>query len=100
MHVDAAWGGLELLLDEFGPLLSGIDKADSLTWDAHKISPVPMGAGMFFARSQPDAARAFGVEASHFEKAQGGIIPRITGTAIVTGRVSRAQLREWQLPVL
>ncbi len=28
MHVDAAWGGLALLLDEFRPLLSGIDKAD------------------------------------------------------------------------
>jgi glutamate/tyrosine decarboxylase-like PLP-dependent enzyme len=74
LHVDAAWGGLALLLDEFRPLLSGIDKADSVTWDAHKIFPIPMGAGMFFARSQNEAAQAFGVEADYLPASRQGTV--------------------------
>jgi glutamate/tyrosine decarboxylase-like PLP-dependent enzyme len=62
------------LQDEFRPLLSGIDKADSVTWDAHKIFPVPLWAGMFFARSQTDPARAFGVDAGYLPASQQGTV--------------------------
>ncbi len=74
LHVDAAWGGLALLLDEFRALLSGIDKADSVTWDAHKMFPIPMGAGMFFTHSKKDAAKAFGVEAGYLPASRQGTL--------------------------
>ena len=45
-HVDAAWGGPTLFSRTHGPLLSGIERADSVTVDAHKQMYVPMGAGM------------------------------------------------------
>jgi len=45
-HVDAAWGGATLLSDNQRPLLKGIERADSITIDAHKQMYVPMGAGM------------------------------------------------------
>ncbi|GGD59207.1 pyridoxal-dependent aspartate 1-decarboxylase PanP [Lacimicrobium alkaliphilum] len=45
-HVDAAWGGATLFSTRHGSLLSGIEKADSVTLDAHKQMYVPMGAGM------------------------------------------------------
>lgn len=45
-HVDAAWGGATLLSDEYRGLLRGIERADSVTVDAHKQFYVPMGAGM------------------------------------------------------
>ena len=45
-HVDAAWGGPTLFSDRHRPLLSGIERADSVTIDAHKQLYVPMGAGM------------------------------------------------------
>ncbi|ALS97228.1 pyridoxal-dependent aspartate 1-decarboxylase PanP [Lacimicrobium alkaliphilum] len=45
-HVDAAWGGATLFSERHAPLLSGIEKADSVTLDAHKQMYVPMGAGM------------------------------------------------------
>lgn len=45
-HVDAAWGGPTLFSASHRHLLSGIERADSVTIDAHKQLYVPMGAGM------------------------------------------------------
>jgi len=45
-HVDAAWGGPTLFSDRHRHLLNGIERADSVTIDAHKQLYVPMGAGM------------------------------------------------------
>jgi glutamate decarboxylase len=45
-HVDAAWGGPTLFSDRYRFLLNGIERADSVTIDAHKQLYVPMGAGM------------------------------------------------------
>ncbi len=46
LHVDAAWGGPTLFSRKYGKLLKGIERADSVTFDAHKQLYVPMGAGM------------------------------------------------------
>ncbi|MCF6179173.1 MAG: putative pyridoxal-dependent aspartate 1-decarboxylase, partial [Geopsychrobacter sp.] len=45
-HVDAAWGGPTLFSEDYCHLLKGIERADSVTLDAHKQLYVPMGAGM------------------------------------------------------
>ena len=45
-HVDAAWGGPTLFSSRYRHLLDGIERADSVTIDAHKQLYVPMGAGM------------------------------------------------------
>ncbi len=45
-HVDAAWGGPTLFSSRHRQLLDGIERADSVTIDAHKQLYVPMGAGM------------------------------------------------------
>ncbi|WP_250656706.1 pyridoxal-dependent aspartate 1-decarboxylase PanP [Alkalimarinus coralli] len=45
-HVDAAWGGPTLFSRHNKHLLKGIEKADSVTIDAHKQLYVPMGAGL------------------------------------------------------
>ena len=45
-HVDAAWGGPTLLSNTHKHILKGIERADSVTIDAHKQLYVPQGAGM------------------------------------------------------
>ncbi|MFT5722125.1 MAG: glutamate decarboxylase [Motiliproteus sp.] len=45
-HVDAAWGGPTLFSERYRGRLQGIERADSVTLDAHKQLYVPMGAGL------------------------------------------------------
>ncbi|GGG54636.1 2,4-diaminobutyrate decarboxylase [Pseudohongiella nitratireducens] len=45
-HVDSAWGGPTLFSSTHRHLLKGIERADSVTLDAHKQLYVPMGAGI------------------------------------------------------
>jgi glutamate/tyrosine decarboxylase-like PLP-dependent enzyme len=56
-HADGAWGGAAALSDRLRPALAGIERADSITCDAHKWISVPVGAGMVFCR-HPGAVRA------------------------------------------
>jgi glutamate decarboxylase len=47
-HVDAAWGGPTLMSEKYGPLLRGIELADSVTIDGHKQFYMPMTCGMVY----------------------------------------------------
>ncbi|MGD9158261.1 MAG: aminotransferase class V-fold PLP-dependent enzyme [Desulfobacteraceae bacterium] len=53
-HVDAAWGGPALLVNEYRPLFRGIEKADSVTFDSHKLLYCPMSMGLALFRSEKD----------------------------------------------
>ncbi|PSW03750.1 pyridoxal-dependent aspartate 1-decarboxylase PanP [Photobacterium lipolyticum] len=55
-HVDAAWGGATLMSNKYRPLLKGIERADSVTIDAHKQLYVPMGAGMVIFKNPASVA--------------------------------------------
>lgn len=57
LHADAAWGGAAVLVPELRPFLAGIERADSITFDAHKWLSVPMAAGMYLTR-HPDILEA------------------------------------------
>lgn len=61
LHADAAWGGAIALAPERAWVLDGIDRADSITFDAHKWLSAPMGAGMFFTRHPDILTRTFAV---------------------------------------
>ncbi|RUO38029.1 putative pyridoxal-dependent aspartate 1-decarboxylase [Pseudidiomarina aestuarii] len=56
-HVDAAWGGATLMSSTHRHLLAGVERADTVTIDAHKQMYVPMGAGMVLFRD-PSMVRA------------------------------------------
>ncbi|MBF0245141.1 MAG: putative pyridoxal-dependent aspartate 1-decarboxylase [Planctomycetes bacterium] len=63
-HVDAAWAGAFLMSDRYRHLLSGIEKADSVSMDGHKQFYVPMGSGMIFFKD-PGAADLIAHEANY-----------------------------------
>ncbi|MFB7946086.1 pyridoxal phosphate-dependent decarboxylase family protein [Kitasatospora phosalacinea] len=50
LHVDAAYGGGALFSERLAPLLDGIDRADSVSLDWHKLGWQPAAAGVFLAR--------------------------------------------------
>ena len=64
-HVDAAWGGALIASDDRRDALDGMERAHSITIDAHKWFATTMGAGMFLT-SRPDVpAQVFRVTASY-----------------------------------
>jgi glutamate/tyrosine decarboxylase-like PLP-dependent enzyme len=67
-HVDAAWGGAAVLVPELRPVLTGIEDADSITFDPHKYLSMPMGNGMFLTRHRDILSRIFSVNTSYMPK--------------------------------
>ncbi len=68
LHVDAAWGGAATVLPELRPALAGIERAASITFDAHKWLSVPMAAGMFLTRHPGVLERTFRVAAGYMPR--------------------------------
>jgi glutamate/tyrosine decarboxylase-like PLP-dependent enzyme len=50
-HVDAAYGGFFLLVDELRSKFKGIEKADSIVMDPHKSLFMPYGSGVILVRN-------------------------------------------------
>ena len=53
-HVDAAWGGSVLIIDDLRYLFNGIQEADSVTVDAHKLLYSPVSMGMVLFKNETD----------------------------------------------
>jgi len=53
-HVDAAWGGSALIVDEYRPMFQGIESADSVSLDVHKLLYCPMAMGIVVFRNEKD----------------------------------------------
>jgi L-2,4-diaminobutyrate decarboxylase len=65
LHVDGAHGASMLLSDKHRRKMGGIEKADSLVWDAHKMMFVPAPCTMLFYRDGKAALEAFREKASY-----------------------------------
>lgn len=65
MHVDAAHGGGALVSDRLRHRLAGIDQADSVVWDAHKMMCTPTVCAGVLVRDHRHLDHAFEQEASY-----------------------------------
>jgi glutamate/tyrosine decarboxylase-like PLP-dependent enzyme len=65
LHADAAWGGGAALAPELRGHLGPIERADSITFDAHKWMSVPMGAGVFLTRHREAPERTFSIRTDY-----------------------------------
>ena len=73
LHVDAAHGGSLLLSDAYRPRLKGIERAHSITWDAHKMMFVPSLCTFLLYRDKADSYRPFQQDAPYiFAQIQDG----------------------------
>ncbi|MGC5568630.1 pyridoxal phosphate-dependent decarboxylase family protein [Streptomyces sp. FR-108] len=70
LHVDGAHGASLLVSDELRHKLRGIDRVDSLAWDAHKMMFVPAPCTMLFYRDRRHSREAFRQTASYVFDAQ------------------------------
>ena len=59
LHVDAAHGGAALLSTRHRHLVAGLERADSLTWDAHKMLFVPALCAFLFYKNKRHSFEAF-----------------------------------------
>jgi glutamate/tyrosine decarboxylase-like PLP-dependent enzyme len=72
-HVDAAWGGAAVLVPELRPLMAGIERADSITFDAHKFLSVPMSASMILTRHRDILERTFRIQTGYMPREAAGM---------------------------
>ena len=74
-HVDAAYGGAAGLSRDFPGILTGIERADSVTVDAHKWFFVPFVAGGILFRDRAFAEDAFQNAAGYLPTSRAAEIP-------------------------
>ena len=74
LHVDAAHGGAACLSPHYRHLIEGLHRADSVTWDAHKMLFVPALCAFVFYRKAAHAFEAFRQDAPYlFDPAAPGL---------------------------
>lgn len=77
-HVDAAWGGALIASPKLKAALAGIERADSVTIDAHKWFATTMGAGIFLCRAPEIQAEVFRVSADYMPSNDSARDPYVT----------------------
>ena len=74
-HIDAAWGGAALASNRLRPVLAGIERADSITIDAHKWFATTMGCAIFITRHGHLLSEAFHASTSFMPSSVSGVDP-------------------------
>ncbi len=73
LHVDAAYGGFAVLDERGKALLAGMERADSITLDAHKWLFQPFEAGCLLLRDLRHLERAFSVNPDYMQDTRLGM---------------------------
>jgi glutamate/tyrosine decarboxylase-like PLP-dependent enzyme len=76
-HVDAAWGGGLIASERLRHRLAGLERADSVTIDAHKWLATTMGCGMFLTRRGALLSSAFHASTSFMPSSVSELDPYI-----------------------
>jgi glutamate/tyrosine decarboxylase-like PLP-dependent enzyme len=75
LHIDAAWGGAALASNRLRGLLDGIERADSITIDAHKWLATTMGCAIFISRRADLLSEAFHASTSFMPSSLSAVDP-------------------------
>jgi glutamate/tyrosine decarboxylase-like PLP-dependent enzyme len=75
LHIDAAWGGAALASNRLRGVLDGIERADSITIDAHKWLATTMGCAIFITMRGDLLSEAFHASTSFMPSSISGVDP-------------------------
>ena len=78
LHVDGAYGLPAATTPSAGHLFAGLDRADSVTLDAHKWLYLPKACGVLLVRNRGDLAEAFSHEEAYIPHERTGHMVDIT----------------------
>jgi aromatic-L-amino-acid decarboxylase len=74
-HVDAAWGGAAIASEQMRGLLAGIERAESITIDAHKWLATTMGCAIYITTRGAVLSEAFHASTSFMPSSVAGVDP-------------------------
>ena len=93
-HVDAAYAGTALMLDEYAHLREGLEGADSFVFNPHKWMFVQFDCSCYYVREPELLLRAMSINPSYLMSAQGDAVRDYRDWGIPLGRRFRA-LKLW-----
>jgi glutamate/tyrosine decarboxylase-like PLP-dependent enzyme len=93
LHVDGAYGAAAAFSDKYRSLLSGIERADSITVDPHKWLAMPFAAGIILTRHASMLEHTFSVASPYMPRAErGGMIDNFKVSAQWSRRMNSLKL--------
>jgi aromatic-L-amino-acid decarboxylase len=98
-HVDGAFGALAAISDELRPLVSGMERADSIAFDLHKWLYMPYDVGCVLVRDRDAHRRPFATSASYLARESRGAAPNDHDPGTLGPELSRdfRGLKVWML---
>lgn len=99
VHVDAAMAGSALLLPECRELFSGVESADSLSWNPHKWMGTILDTSLLYLRDHDHLVRVMSTNPSYLRSTAGGEATQYRNWGIPLGRRFRALKLWYQLRI-
>jgi len=94
LHVDAAYAGTALLLDEYKWMIRGIDRADSFVFNPHKWMFTNFDCSAYFVKDKELLIKTFSVNPEYLKTKSAGKVNDYRDWGIPLGRRFRA-LKLW-----
>ncbi|MDP6342064.1 MAG: pyridoxal-dependent decarboxylase, partial [Alphaproteobacteria bacterium] len=94
LHVDAAWAGSALVLEEWRWMIDGIEGADSFVFNPHKWLFTNFDCSAHFVRAPEDLVRTLGILPEYLKSREGDQVIDYRDWSVPLGRRFRA-LKLW-----
>jgi len=94
LHVDAAMAGSAMLLPECRHLWSGVEQADSISWNPHKWMGTILDCSLFYVSDRQHLIRVMSTNPSYLQSSVDGEVTQYRDWGIPLGRRFRA-LKLW-----
>ncbi len=94
LHVDAAYAGTALVLDEYKWMINGIENADSFVFNPHKWMFTNFDCSVYYVKDKNALLNTFSINPEYLKTATAGLVNDYRDWGIQLGRRFRA-LKLW-----